>query len=97
MFACLPGACLVAVILGLVFAPAALAVLLGQISEDPVPLIVLYMLVGVAHNAGFVIHAVRNPRVQGARRASWVLALALASGIAAPIYWWKGLTASVDS
>lgn len=95
-FAWLPVACLAAVIAGLIFAPAALAASMRALGADPFAAVLVYLLVGSGHCAGFVLHALRNARLARAQRMRWVVALALASGVAAPLYWWKGHTAAAQ-
>ena len=93
-FAFAPAACLVAVVAALVLAPAPLAATMRTIAAEPVALLALFLLIGGGHCVAFAWHAVRNPRLAGARRARWVIALALAPGVMAPLYWWRGLTAT---
>lgn len=92
-FAWLPAACVVAIFAAIGFAPQALAAWLRAAAAEPLGWLVTYLAVGPAHCIAFVLHALRNTRLGGAQRARWVLALAFASGIAAPLYWWRGFTA----
>ena len=45
-------------------------------------------LVLVGQMLFFAVHAWRNPKVGHNRRLVWVIAIALASLIATPAYWW---------
>lgn len=95
-FACVPLGLLAGLLVAFLVAPAPLAAFLQEVTADPVSAIVLYLFAGAGHCVAFVWHAARNPRLNGPARARWVMALAAASGVAAPMYWWRGLAGATD-
>lgn len=90
----------------LAFAPAVMvaALLLGVVTDLPsmqglvshfrrstVTWLLGYWVISLLQAAVFSMHVFRNERLEPGQRMAWVSAFALASPIAAPLYWLKGL------
>jgi len=83
------------VLLAVVFVtrPAVLARITDTSEAEIATWAVSYWLASLAYTAVFIVHALRNRRLQPAARLPWIVGFAFAAPVAAPVYWWKGLTA----
>jgi hypothetical protein len=65
----------------------------ATIVASPADWVLAYTLGGLLHAAAFALHAWKNELLFARERGLWIVAFALASTVAAPIYWFKGFTA----
>jgi hypothetical protein len=87
-----PAVIVATVLLGFVTDLPSLQVLVSHFRRSPATWVLGYWMISILQAAAFSMHALRSDRLEPGQRVAWVFAFAVASPIAAPLYWLKGLT-----